>query len=282
MRELLSSLRAYWTEAASYQRFLYRVGALLVLSAVFHAGVLVATGGSWEGDVSWRKPILFGESFGLTAIFLSWIMTFLPLGRAAGWTLALMLGAANTFEVAWVSFQQWREVKSHFNSSTAFDQRLFDLAGAAIGVAGIVIVVVTVWAFARLRAPASLAWAIRAGLILLVAGQVFGALMIAEDGHTFGAAGVMKVPHALSLHGLQVLPVLGWLVQFAPGSERRRVRIVQAGTGGYVLLVVVSAVQTFSGRSPLELGVASALLLGAGTVLVAAAYGSALGGRLTS
>lgn len=270
--DMKASLGGYWDQAESYQKFLYVVGALLILSAAFHAGVLLLTGGSWEGDVSWRKPILFGESFGLTAVSLAWVMTFLPRWRWRGWLLALALGVANTYEVVWVSIQQWRGVPSHFNDATDFDAALFAAAGAMILVAAIVIVTVTLLAFFTLKAPPSLAWAIRLGLLVLIAGQAFGQRIIQEGDSTFGAAGALKVPHALSVHGPQVLPLLAWLLLFTPWSERRRTGFVFLAAAGYALLIGVSAVQTFSGRAPLDLGPATAVLLGVGGIAVAGAY----------
>ena len=182
-RELAASvaaaLRGYWTEAARYQRFLYVVGAVMLLSAGFHLIVLLVTGGSWEGTVSWRKPILFGWGFGLTALSVSWVMTFLPRKPLFGWPLALLLGIAVTGEVVWVSMQQWRGVPAHFNFATDFDAMAFNLGGGLLILfTGIVIAIVTLASFFFLEAPASFAVAIRVGLVLLVASQVFGGLII--------------------------------------------------------------------------------------------------------
>jgi hypothetical protein len=273
-----AQLRGYWTEAQGYQKFLYSVGFVLLASAVFHAGVLVVTGGSLEGDISWRKPILFGESFGLTAIFTAWVMTFLPKRVLAGWLLSLVLGLANVYEVVWVSFQQWRGVPSHFNDTTPFDQSLFALAGISIGFTGIVILVVTMWSLVRLAASPSFVWAIRSGLVLLALGQVFGIPMIQLGSHTFALAGNMKVPHAFSLHALQVLPVLAWLLSFADWSEARRTRIVVACTAGYCGIVAASAFQAFSGRAPLDLGPATASVLVVGVMSVVGTYFAAIWG----
>lgn len=276
VRDMSTSVRGYWAQAQDYQTFLYFVGFLLLASAVFHAGVLVLTGGSLQGDVSWRKPILFGESFGLTAIFIAWVMTFLPKRRLAGWLLSLTLGLANAYEVVWVSLQQWRGVPSHFNAGTPFDGSLFAMAGISIAFTGIVILVVTIWSFLRLDAPSSFLWAIRMGLVLLAAGQIFGIPMLRLGSHTFAPAGNMKMPHALSLHALQVLPVLAWLLSFANWSEARRMRIVLVAAVGYVAPVVVSAFQAFSGRAPFDLGVLTALVSVVGVLMLAGAYARAI------
>ena len=256
-KDMLASLRDYWTQAGGYQKFLYVAGFLLLASAVFHTGVLVVTGGSLEGDTSWRKPTLFGESFGLTCISVAWFLTFLPKRRIRGWLLAGTLGLANLGEVFLVGMQQWRGVPSHFNNSTPFDSAVFLAMGFLILVTGVVILAVTLSVFLALGAAPSLAWAIRAGMVLLVAGQFFGVPMITRGGHTFGAAGAMKVPHALALHGAQVLPLLAWLLLFAKWSESRRTRTMIAGTLGYSGLVAVSALQAYSGlRMPDKDGLA--------------------------
>ncbi len=157
IRAMLTTLRRYWTEAEGYQKFAYIIGAFLILSAVFHAGVLVVTGGSLKGDVSWRKPILFGEAFGLTALSVAWFTTFLPRKRVRGWLLLGTLGVANFMEVCWVSIQQWRGVPSHFNFSTPFDAALFNANGVMIACTVTVITIVGIWSFFSLQAPPSLA-----------------------------------------------------------------------------------------------------------------------------
>lgn len=273
-----TTLREYWTHAESYQRFLYRVGVLLVLSAFFHAAVLLLGGGSVEGDVSWRKPILFGEAFGLTAISMAWVATFLPRWPVRGWLLLGTLGLANFGEVFLVAMQQWRGVPSHFNNNTPFDAAVFGLMGLLILLAALVIGVVTLLTFFVLRAPASLACAIRLGMALLVASQVFGLLMIRNASNTFGAAGAMKVPHALALHGLQVLPALAWFLLFASYKESQRLRIVVVASGGYAGLVAVSAWQAFRGLAPLDLDLATMLALGLAVVLFVGACVTTLAG----
>src|SRR2546422_10569930 len=107
-KDMLASLRDYWTH-------------------------------SLEGDTSWRKPTLFGESFGLTCISVAWFLTFLPKRRIRGWLLAGTLGLANLGEVFLVGMQQWRGVPSHLNNSTPFDSAVFLAMGFLILVTGMVI-----------------------------------------------------------------------------------------------------------------------------------------------
>ncbi len=271
-----SQLLGWWIEAAGYQKFLYVVSAVLVLSAGVHTVVLLVTGGSLEGDVSWRKPILFGEAFGLTCLSVAWIMTFLRLRPSVGWLLAGILGLTSTGEVFWVSMQQWRGVSSHFNNSTTFDATTFAAAGGLIFFTGLALVSVTILTFHSLRAPASLAWAIRGGMGLLLASQVFGMAMISNGGNTFGGAGAGKLPHALAMHAPQILPALGIFLMFAKLSEAQRTRIVIQAIVGYTLLVIATASQTFTGVAPSEVGPTLGIVIAASVVAMAVSFLEAL------
>jgi hypothetical protein len=137
-------------------------------------------GGRWEGPVSWRKPITFGFSFGVTLLSLSSIMSFLPHRPRLGWILAATLGLASVTEVLLISMQQWRGVPSHFNESTPFDETVFSAMGFMVVLVGLSILVLTIWTFWELNAPPSLAWAIRSGLLLMLASQALGGLIIAN------------------------------------------------------------------------------------------------------
>ena len=283
------SLLGYWHQARPPLRLGYVVGGALVLVGVVHLVAWLAVGGAWAGPVSFRKPTTFGVSFGLTTITLAWVAGRLRITDRTGWLLLGPLAAADTYEVAWVSVQRWRGVASHFNFDTTLDSLLFVLMGGAIVVTVTVTVILalTVLAFTVMQAPPSMAFAIRAGLLILLVAQGVGGWMIghgvgpASDGQTiglttFGAAGVMKVPHAVSLHAIQVLPVLAWLLSFAAVDERRRLSLVRAATLGYLALAAVSVLQTATGVAPFDVGVAAAALYLLGVVLLGAALLAAL------
>jgi hypothetical protein len=199
-------------------------------------------------------------------------MTYLPKWMAAGWLVAISLGVSNLGEVFLVSMQQWRGVPSHFNNSTPLDAGIFVAMGLLILFTGVATLAVTLLSFFALRAPTSVAWAIRVGMGLLVIGQAFGIPMIRLNGHTFGGAGAMKVPHALALHGAQVVPLLAWLLLHTAWNEARRTLTVVLGAVGYATLVAVSAFQTFSGRAPLDFTLAAAVGSALGLASVLGAY----------
>jgi len=258
-----------FTPVTSYQRFGYVCGALLVASGVFHGLVYLVDGGPWEGPVSWRKPIVFGLSFGITLATLTWFMTFLQPRRRVGWALVGVFAVASLAEIFLISMQKWRGVASHFNETTAFDGAVFSAMGSLVSVLVLLTVIVAARSFLPMDAPQSLAWAIRIGLVLVLVSQAVGVQMIVEGGNTFGAAGALKVPHAVTLHAIQVLPALALLSLLSEATDRHRMRIVALGAAGYVGLIASTMVQTYAGRGPLDLGVTTSLLALVGLVLLA-------------
>lgn len=263
---------------ASYQRFAYVCGALLALSGVVHLGVYLVDGGPWGGPISWRKPVVFGLSFGIAIVTLGWIMGFLRPRRWSGWVVLGTLSVASVGEVFLISMQKWRGVESHFNDDTPFDTTVFSIMGNLVVLIATMIVVITVWSFVRIAAPPSLALAIRAGLLLMLLSQAVGVQMIAEGGNTFGAAGALKLPHAVTLHAVQVLPALALLLLVSDTAERHRVRVVALGTAGYACMITATMVQTYGGRSPLDVGVVPVVLALIGFALLVASALIALRG----
>jgi hypothetical protein len=293
IRRMGQTLRHYWTDALGYQKLLYVVGTVLLVSAIFHLGVILVTGGSWQGPVSWRKPITFGFSFGVTCWTLGWILSYLPSRQRIGWILSGGFSVPALGEVFLISMQQWRGVASHFNFTTPFDDTVFTIMGNLVTVIAVIVLVLTVWTFVSLQAPASLALAIRLGMVLLLAGQVTGVLIIlfgtpqalmgtaqvaghvTREPNIYGLSGLMKVPHALTLHGIQVLGLLAWVLLFTRWKERVRVSIVTIGAIGFVGVVLAMLVQTYSGLAPFDLSLPLALLLTVSACSLVAAYAAA-------
>ena len=282
MTELLTALvrTGRFTPTQPYQRFAYACAALLLVSAVFHGGVYLVDGGPWEGPVSWRKPIVFGLSFTVTVATLAWFLTFLHPRKVTGWTVVVLLAVTSVGEVFLISMQKWRGVASHFNEDTTFDALVFSAMGLLVAEIALVTVFITVRSFVRIDAPASLTLAIRAGLVLMLVSQAVGGQMIAEGENTIGAAGALKVPHAVTLHAAQVLPALALLLLMARFPERHRVRTVGLGTVGYACLIASTMVQTYSGRGALDPGVGSTVLALIGLAILAAAAVIAVRGIL--
>ena len=238
---------------------LVAAGVALVASGLAHLPVWAVAGGPWEGPVTWRKPILFGISGGLTSLSLGWAWSTLPWRRFDR-PLAIAVAAALCVEVAAIDLQRWRGVASHFNRQTPFDSILYDAMGVLILFVTLVSLDLAVRSFGR-RGGAGLApdmlLALRAGLVFLVLSCGLGiwasvhgdrqaAAGLAPE--TFGAGGVVKFPHGAVIHALQWLPLLAFAARRAGLTVAPRTALVATATAGTALLGGYSLTQTLAGR----------------------------------
>jgi hypothetical protein len=235
---------------------------------------------SLVGPVTWRKPIEFGISGAITTLSLAWVMGRLPRSPGWDWSAAILI-AFFVPETLLIDMQQWRGVPSHFNYDSGFDAAVFSVMGILIGVVAIGIAILAVRAFGRVSGPPSTAVAIRAGMIFLLIGQLMGGLILANafgpgstvaNASIVGAAGELKVPHALGLHGLQVLAVLALILERAQVSARSAVTGVASCALGYGLLIVAATLQTYAGLGPLALTPLTGIAALVGVVLIAGPY----------
>ena len=253
------------------------VGELLFLSGLLHVAIWAIAGGPWEGPVSWRKPILFGFSGGLTAWSLGWVFAMLPRSR---WDMFFSHTAAGALllEVALIDVQRWRGVASHFNRSTLFDSLLYDVMGVLILWVTWIAVMLLRRVFCQpLALSADMRLAVRGGLVALVWSCLLG-IWISVHGELqlqaglsparYGTAGVPKFAHGAVIHALQYLPLLSWLARRGGIRQRGRLRLMAAATIGTLLLAVYAIGQTLVGRPRVDGSLPLAgLLLGAVVLL---------------
>lgn len=267
------------------QRFLYLLSGAFFLSATVHFAVFLSDGSSWAGPVSWRKPVEFAFSFALTTATIAWILDYLGGRARTQWTLAIVYAAASVGEVVLITMQVWRGVPSHFNFTTAFDSAVFSVMGALVIVIAAVTLVVLVWSLRVRRAAPSLLFAIRAGLGLLVVGQLIGFGLLQQGLSSAFATptsylqapslGSLALPHAIALHAVQVLPLLALLARRTQTLERDRMRIAVAGVAGYTALVAGAVVHAL-GDNGMGIGIGAAALLVPGVLALGAAGTAAL------
>ncbi|MGL5095712.1 MAG: hypothetical protein ACRDD1_09000 [Planctomycetia bacterium] len=264
-------------------RLLNLVGAGLFLSGAAHAAWWFIVGGSWEGPLSLRKPILFGVSSGVTCWSLAWAASFLPATTLRRWE-ARLLAVALTVEVGLITMQTHRGVASHFNETTPIDAVVSHTMGwLIVGVWA----VVAAWTW-RLHAyspgrpaPADALVAARMGMALLTAGCALGATSTAYgveqaarglSPEVYGAAGVVKTAHGVALHGIQWLAAAAWLMRAAGVPETRRRWAVETAGVGCVALTLFALAQTLNGRSRFDVADGALLLAVLGLALQAAPF----------
>ena len=260
------------------------VGTILVASGCFHVLVWLLDGGSLNGAVSWRKPILFGLSAGVTVLSLGWVAGKLRRSKLDGFVLSAF-SLAMLIEVGLITLQQWRGVASHFNSSTPFDAAVLNWIEWLIVFATIVIAELTRRSFRPLPVARDMSIAIRGGMVLLLLSCLLGFVLVGYGNYqasqglapdVYGAAGVMKFPHGVPMHAIQYLPLLAWLLSVVGVVEIRRVWAVALALAGTCVFTAFSLLQTFSGRSRFELTSLSALLLTVSVGLLFAAFVAAV------
>lgn len=97
-----------WRGVRPTERFCHVTGAVLVLSGLAHLVVFAVDGGPWDGPVSWRKPVTFGLSFGLTLIAITWVTSYLRVGTRLRSALLVVFAADCVVEVGGITLQAWR------------------------------------------------------------------------------------------------------------------------------------------------------------------------------
>jgi len=204
----------------------------------------------------------------LTAISLSWFLTFLPKKRPLWWSLGGIYAVATFLEVFLVTMQIWRGVPSHFNNSTPFDAAVFAMMGISIGLHIPLMAGVLIASFMSLNAPASLKWAIRGSMFIFIAAQVFGIFMITINSHMIAPAGSMKGPHAIALHSLQILPLLAFLLMFTNWNEAERSRVIVPAISGYVGVTALVTAQAMNGLATFGLNLTQGVLFALSAALV--------------
>jgi len=271
-----SDATAWWLDRRAGP--LVAVGVLLVVSGIAHGVAWAVLGGPWEGPVTWRKPILFGISGGLTAVSLGWVWSKLP-GRRGDVPLAWSTAIALLVEVGLIDLQRWRGVASHFNRQTPFDSAVYDTMGALILWVSLVSADLMIRVCGRrVAAGGPMRLAIRAGMVFLVVSCLLGIWVTSLgeerlagglEPERFGAAGVLKFPHGAVIHAIQWLPLLAWAVGRAGLGDRAGERLVGVATAGTGLMLCYAMVQTVAGRGRFDASPAVAAIGAVGIACLA-------------
>jgi hypothetical protein len=176
----------------------------------------------------WLKPAKFALSIAIYLATLRWMLQQFPVFTSSLEWIALVSALTMLVEIVLLTLQASRGIMSHFNISSPGNAVIFQVMGVAI----VINTLMLGWLGAiyyQSPPPLSqpLVWGIRYGIVLCVLGGLQGFSMGARLSHTVGAAdggeglpivnwsrrhGDLRIAHALGLHSLQALPLLGWLL----------------------------------------------------------------------
>ena len=216
-------------------------------------------------ELTWLKPFKFAISFAVLfatlAVFTKQLSHENRFGAVVAGAIALC-GAAFLFEIAYIIAQAARVELSHFNESSAFHETMYGLMG--LGATSLMMSIFAVGVLVVIDRRASIGPATRLSIVL---GAVMTAVLtswiggeLAGNGGRFigtpsptGAkipllgwsmeVGDLRPAHFLSLHALQVIPLLGWWVD----RRKSSIRVVWFSAALYSLFTVVVFAQALGG-----------------------------------
>ena len=168
----------------------------------------------------------------LAIVITSWTMAIILhyLNSKALRIIASIIIAITLFgESSIVFLQSIRGEASHYNTSTPFNEFMYDLMISCMVILTIIIIVVTIVFFNQKKMACSQHFAagIRMGLLLYSVFSIIGAIMISNMSHTIGGKdggdgllffnwsikyGDLRISHLLGVHVLQIIPLLSYYV----------------------------------------------------------------------
>ncbi len=176
----------------------------------------------------WAKPSKFAASFAVYCWTMAWLFARLEMSRWTRLFLRLGLVFFVVTELALIGFQSARGVTSHFNNSTDLDRWIYHaMRNMVIFNTVIAVVALVVLWRQRHRFATALSWGARLGLVIFILGSLEGIVMAVRGAHAVGVAdggaglpvlnwslegGDLRAAHFLGIHALQLLPLLGHLL----------------------------------------------------------------------
>ena len=206
---------------------LWQTGVLQIVLLVLELPGLVFDHRTVGGINPWIKPMKFDLSIAAYSWTMSWMLAQLsiPFARRVANRISLCM----IMEIAVITLQAARGVKSHFNTSTPFDFAMYGIMGLFILYNTWLMVRVTIEYFTAevLSLPPVLLRGVQLGLVSGLVGSVVGGVMVGHNGHAVGVpdggagllflnwstqGGDVRIAHFLGLHGLQFMPIAGYLL----------------------------------------------------------------------
>ncbi|MHA7209124.1 hypothetical protein [Arthrobacter sp. MDT1-65] len=288
------------------------LSALMALTGLVSVVGLVVDPREIVGAPAWAKPLKFSISFLLYALTLSWLIGQVRSARRLAWWLGTVAALAVVVEMVIIVGAVVADTTSHFNVTSPFSTALWGIMAISIVVVWLASLVVGVLLFRVRDGDPARSTAIRAGVVIGLAGLALGFLMTGptaaqlddwqgiSGAHTVGAAdggaglfllgwstvaGDLRVPHFVGMHALQLLPISAILLEAAarrvPGlrSPRARRQVLRVLAALYAAVVAVLTFQALAGQSVVRpspdvvVGSAALVLLAALSILVILARG---------
>jgi hypothetical protein len=300
-KRILKEVQKAWAASAALTA---TTGLMLVAFVASLAGMFLDDR-IIAGAPAWLKPAKFAISTAIFCATMAWLYRYINVWprflRALGWVLSTVL----VVEVAIVDVQAARGATSHFNLSTAIDGVLFGVMGVSIAVLWVASIGVLIALFRQKFPDPAWGWWLRMGMLITVVGSAAGGLMVRmtpeqvgalRAGHSISTVGAhsvggpdggpglaglgwstqhgdLRVAHFFGLHGVQIIPWLGWLVLRRQGhrGDPRQSSLAIGVAASYLAFVGILAWQALRGQSIISPDAATFLALAIWLVVTAVA-----------
>jgi hypothetical protein len=207
---------------------LFWTGAAMLLAFIVAALVSIGDTRTILGLNPWIKPMKFLTSITIFLWTVGWFMPETRPNQTLRKTVSYTIAIAMIIEIACIILQSARGVTSHFNHASPFDDAIFSIMGITIFV-NTLAMILFLWMIRRdtPEQRAGYIWGIRLGVALFLLASFEGAVIVANDAHTVGAAdggaglpfvnwstthGDLRVAHFFGMHAMQGLPLLGFFL----------------------------------------------------------------------
>lgn len=251
---------------------LYWRNPLLALAGWLHIVLLLGTVAGFltddrlvTGVNTWLKPMKFMLSIAIFLWTIAWFSKYIRRPRWLLTAVSVILCVTMLVESACILLQAARGTTSHYNIATDFDAAVFQTMGIMIGIDMIMVfIILLMLGKPSVRLHPAYLWAVRAGVVIFLAGGAIGGVMLGNGAHTFGApdggpglpllnwsrtAGDLRIAHGLALHALQVLPLIGYGISRSAAVPRlaTKLTLLALAVLGYSAAVVTLYRQALAG-----------------------------------
>jgi len=270
-----SQLRRALAAALAGSRPLAQLALLSLLVAALSLVMQAFDARQLLGASVWLKPAKFGISIAIASFSLALLLPKLALPAKARRRTVGLIVSLLALELVIITIQAARGLGSHFNYATRLDAALFQVMGVGITIATAAIGYLGVRAFRTRFDDRALGWGVRFGFAAMLLGSVIAFLMphptaeqlaslragkptLVIGAHAVGVrdggpglpltgwsseGGDLRIPHFIGLHGLQIVPLLGWWLSRRRMQQALAARLTIIAGVGYLGLVVTTLQQ---------------------------------------
>ena len=253
----------FFAELRSRSQLLYWGGLILFIIAALMVIPLMVDDRTVLGINTWIKPIKFFIS---TAIYI-WTFSYLlhditrwpKLKSTLKWTVFFVM----FIEMIIIFVQGARAVKSHFNFDTDIDSLMLAVKGIMIMLNTVLIFILTfMYYFKHDNLHPSYLLGVRLGLLVFIAGNLIGGIMISNGQHAVGVAdggaglpfvnwsttgGDVRIGHFLGLHAIQIIPLCAFWIKEKIVKRSAQKLWITAIAGLYALIIYLLTTQALAG-----------------------------------